>query len=193
MGATALVGAHAPRATRNNNCNGIPLAKGPLPGFDTVWQFLHSEDMSSLATQAKTPEGYTRTFSNLHSSVHTSNTTDYLGSLMLDSYDPDVCARSCNNKLFPGALYCYSFNIFLERSPTVKPGEGCLNPPATTLIKCTFWGRVATAQTVNNAGYREKDFTIAIAGSNGYDNYERVQQEHPGYEYGHVLGQGKRT
>jgi hypothetical protein len=58
--------------------------------------------------------------------------------------------------------------VFYERAPIVEPGNGCLNPYSSTLIKCDLWAGTILPDIALNSGQMRKDFHVVISGSNGY-------------------------
>lgn len=144
-----------------NICKQLPAGQGPVPYPDTPADFLNFSDFSDAATNAGTPVGYQKTFTNLKAA---NNANGYLGYSTFSTYDVVGCSQKCNS-----IVGCQAFNIYYERDPKVEPGSGdnCSNPPSTTTIKCSFWGGPVTQQNAVNAGQWRKNFQIAIAGSNG--------------------------
>ncbi|KAF2266422.1 hypothetical protein CC78DRAFT_566813, partial [Lojkania enalia] len=139
-------------------CEPKRTGKGPVPTPDTAANFRKFDEFEKQAYGVPTPSGYHMVFSNRYAS--TSN-IDYLGYITMDSYDPNNCTAHCD-----GMENCVAINIFFERNPTLIPGPECPNPSSTTIIKCTFWRGKKIALHINNFGYRDFDFEVAIAGSN---------------------------
>ena len=160
LGATALVDARNLLAKRDDSCAAEPKGHGPVPSPDNSHEFLISKDLANIANQAETPKNYTRTFQNLQASTSTDN---YLGFIAMESYDTNACALNCT-----AMEKCQSINIFFERDPSLKPGDDCVNPPSTNVIKCVFWGSPALEATATNKGYTNEAFAVVVAGSNGY-------------------------
>jgi hypothetical protein len=129
---------------------------------DTPYSFLVSPAISSLAKTASLPQGYTPSFTNLHASI---TGDSYLGYILLDSYKTTQCSTSCNVK-----DQCCGFNIFVERSPTMRLGPKCPSPSSTSLISARFGEvlRQLWRKNALNSGYMGYRFAVAIAGSNGY-------------------------
>lgn len=141
-------------------CEPQPAGHGPVPSPDSPSAFVALSAFSTAANNAPTPAGYHKTFTDLKASC---NSYGYLGYTALESYDTNACATRCE-----ATQGCAGFNIYFERDPTVDPGNGCPNPPSTTVIKCAFWtGDVSAALAVNKGQYRDQ-FQVVIAGSNGY-------------------------
>ncbi|KFY40340.1 hypothetical protein V495_05477 [Pseudogymnoascus sp. VKM F-4514 (FW-929)] len=141
-------------------CSAQPAGAGPIPSPDTDSAFLAYASFASSASGAPTPPGYTNTFTNLQASV---NAYGYMGYTTLSTYDTSQCATQCSQ-----IHGCYGFNIFFERDPSVEAGTGCMDPPSTTVIKCSFWGGYVAAENALNTGQWRSDFHVVIAGSNGY-------------------------
>ncbi|OBT98900.1 hypothetical protein VE01_02394 [Pseudogymnoascus verrucosus] len=141
-------------------CSLQPAGAGPVPSPDTDSAFLAYASFASSASGAPTPPGYTNTFTNLQASV---NAYGYMGYTTLNTYDTSQCAAQCSQM-----DSCYGFNIFFERDPSVEAGTGCMDPPSTTVIKCSFWGGYVAAENALNTGQWRSDFHVVIAGSNGY-------------------------
>ncbi|KAF2641886.1 hypothetical protein P280DRAFT_516900 [Massarina eburnea CBS 473.64] len=162
VGLTALGWAQAFDFRRDNNCTLNLLGKGPVASPDTVYGFLNSQELASSANNAPTPSNYTQSFKNMKAATQADN---YLGFVYLDSYDTNTCASNCTAT--PG---CQGINIFFERDPSKGPSPSCTDPPSTTTIKCTLWGVGVTEKNAVNTGQTSSGFTIAMAGSNGYNN-----------------------
>ncbi|KAI1803931.1 hypothetical protein F4811DRAFT_571550 [Daldinia bambusicola] len=158
---------------RQTACQPNPTGAGPTPNRDTDGAFLSYRAFARAARQAPTPDGYNRTFVNLHART---SAYGYLGFITVDSYDTQTCADQCDN-VWRG---CQGFNIFFERDPSLAPGTGCRNPPSTTNIKCVFWGGLVTRETATNDGQYIADFHVVIAGSNGY--MKNAVPPVPGYD-----------
>ena len=172
----------------HGDCGPQPTGYGPLPTDDTKEGFYGSpaiHDLSALAPAPKTPTNYTRAFS-LAEASYTGST--YLGHFELHAYSPEACAARCNtygSELNEPHLEttteasvssgpespeqpCKGFNIYFERSPSIHLGPECKTASSRTLIKCALWGEGLRKAAVNNRGYKEWDFDVVIAGSNGY-------------------------
>jgi len=193
------------------DCGPQPTGYGPLPTDDSIESFYSSpaiHDLSALAPAPKTPTNYTRVFS-LAEASYTGST--YLGHFELHAYSPEACATRCNtydsvlNKLdleltteasissspeTPEQL-CKGFNIYFERSPSIHLGPECKTASSRTLIKCALWGEGLRKVAVNNRGYKEWDFDVVIAGSNGY-HLERFGEDKVGEKTGEE-GEGEKS
>lgn len=77
---------------------------------------------------------------------------------------------------------CQGFNVYFERSPAIWLGPECREAESRTIIKCALWGEPLRIEGATNIGYREWDFDVAIAGSNGYnlEKYAEVEDMAPG-------------
>lgn len=121
------------------------------------------------------PPKYDEVFKDLNASV---NSNSYLTYKVLTSYNVSECAAFCDS-----VDLCTSFNIFVERDPSVDPAPACPNPSSITNYKCSLFGSsLDVAEAVNNGQYREQ-FHVVIAGSNGYDRTnETTPAPVPGYQ-----------
>jgi len=149
-----------------------PQPNGNGPANLTVASFMNYAPFQSMAANAATPSGYARTFNNMNAST---SANSYLGLWTLNSYDPSACSAQCDN-----TTSCTSFNIYIERDPSLNPckndssaptvwGYWCPDPNAITNYKCTLWGSDIDNTTAVNAGGWREDFNVVITGSNGYD------------------------
>ncbi|KAG9734145.1 hypothetical protein KCU73_g10856, partial [Aureobasidium melanogenum] len=112
---------------------------------------------------AAAPAGYVQTFKNLNAS---SSAYGYLGFSNLQSYSPQTCALKCN-----AIKGCMGINLYFERDPKYTPDKTlCPNPASLTQIKCVYWGGPVTTDTTNNPGRTWVQFSVVVAGSNGYVN-----------------------
>src|SRR6187402_3504998 len=114
--------------TSINSCSG----HGPKVTPDTCDAFKAFGSFHASAKAAITPSGYVSTFVDA-SAIVSSNS--YLALFTLNSYDVGLCAKYCDKEKL-----CTSFNVYIERSPSVKPGNKCSNPPSITNYRCTLWG-----------------------------------------------------
>jgi hypothetical protein len=145
----------------NTPCSPLPYGHGPKPQIDTPLGFLTAPIFLSYAKSSSTPPGYDLVYSNAHSS---STSTSYLGYTELPIYSPQTCSRRCD-----ATTGCKAFNIFFERTPTLKVGEQCRNSLSSTTIKCALWGEELGEGDGKNKGYRTWDFQVVVAGSNAYN------------------------
>ncbi|USP80254.1 hypothetical protein yc1106_07528 [Curvularia clavata] len=72
---------------------------------------------------------------------------------------------------------CQSFNVYFERSPAIHLGPECREAESRTVIKCALWAEPLRIEGATNIGYREWDFDVAIAGSNGYNLEKHTEAE----------------
>ena len=87
----------------------------------------------------------------------------YRGRYELTTYNTTECAGICN-----ADSDCYGFDIYFQRSPTEDPNSAnCSNPPSTTHIRCSMWGKTISANDANNIGQYRRNFITGFAGSNG--------------------------
>ncbi|ORY09824.1 hypothetical protein BCR34DRAFT_602547 [Clohesyomyces aquaticus] len=144
--------------------------KNPLA--DTAESFLKSNTFSAPAKTANPPRNYTQVFTNLHSS---SAGPGFLATHQLGIYNPMACAAKCDAE--PD---CLAFNIFFERNPMRYLAKQCPDAPSVTLIKCALWAERLSEKGATNHGYNDFYFTVAIAGSNGYN--KGVKKASQGYD-----------
>lgn len=115
---------------------------------------------------------YTQVFRDLNASIEASS---YIGLYTLETYNTSECAAYCDN-----TALCTSFNLYIERDPSVNPsandstaatvwGYWCPNPASITNFKCTLWGSSIDASEADNYGEYREEFHTVITGSNGYD------------------------
>jgi hypothetical protein len=142
-------------------CAAQPNAYGPPTTPDTVDAFKSNTVYSDLAKNAKTPSGYTQSFSNLQGSVEGSG---YLSYKLLTSYDPQACASYCAE-----TDTCTGFNIFIERDPKFNQDKCSCEAPSITQFKCSIWGQEVKKEAATNKGGNQGGFEVVIVGSNGYN------------------------
>ncbi|KAG9604408.1 hypothetical protein KCU86_g583, partial [Aureobasidium melanogenum] len=142
-------------------------------GADNAANFLADTYYASVASAAPIPTGYNQAFMDQQASC---NAFGYLGYDTFDTYDIATCTGRCTAR-----NGCVSFNMYFERDPS-----GCSNS-SVTVIKCVYWGGPVSQGNAVNTGYTtSNDFTVAIAGSNGYVT---TQIETPaGYQAGTPFG-----
>lgn len=168
--AAAIAAGKSPAVLRrqdNSTCTKRAQGAGPVPSPDNSFTFLNYAPFADYAKNATTPANYTQAFSNLHAST-TGKT--YLGVAELSTYDTANCSAQCDTR-----AGCTAINIFFERSPTQNVALACPNPPSSTLIKCVFWGDAVTKANTVNSGFTDQTFVVVIAGSNGYNKGQAVQ------------------
>jgi hypothetical protein len=161
----------AQRAQSSNGCEVQPTDAGPVPTPDTAIAFLADQDFAATASNAPTPQGYSRSFSNLKASTQS---TDMLSYRTLGSYDTLICQEYCDS-----LLGCFGYNIYMERDPKIDPCNlANADGPSTTVIKCVAWGSRASLDpslATNDGQWRGpasnitgQPFHVVIAASNGY-------------------------
>ncbi|KAF2089477.1 hypothetical protein K490DRAFT_20598, partial [Saccharata proteae CBS 121410] len=129
---------------------------------DTVAAFEAYSGFHKDALNAVTPLTYVQSFRDLNAST---SANSYLSLVTLQSYDTQGCSQWCDN-----TTLCESFNIYIERDPSLNPTEGqCPDPSSITNYKCTLWGSSINATTATNQGGWRDDFQVVIVGSNGYN------------------------
>lgn len=129
---------------------------------DSASAFRANASWATLASAAAAPSGFTRTQVNAGGA---NQGYGYLGYHNLDSYDVNKCGSICTN-----TLGCMSFNLYVERDPSVDPGAGCENPPSVIYAKCALWGSPLSSDSAVNTGSMRTNFEVAVAGSNAYQN-----------------------
>jgi hypothetical protein len=138
-------------------------SKGPVPGATgSVDEYTaESSDLRKTAREAATPNGYTKSFTDLTASTQQ---IGYLTYKNIDSglYDVQGCADFCDSEKF-----CLGFNIYYERDPMYAPDSSCTNPDPITNVKCSIYGYPVAAASATNDGQYNQDFHVVITGSNG--------------------------
>ncbi|KAH0395470.1 hypothetical protein KCU89_g10297, partial [Aureobasidium melanogenum] len=150
---------------KRSACGPEPSGYGPVTDNprDDAASFLANPVYANAANSAAAPAGYVQTFKNLNAS---SSAYGYLGFSNLQSYSPQTCATKCN-----AIKGCMGINLYFERDPKYTPDKTlCPNPASLTQIKCVYWGGPVTAANTNNPGRTWVQFSVVVAGSNGYVN-----------------------
>ncbi|THZ51773.1 hypothetical protein D6C90_01579 [Aureobasidium pullulans] len=153
-------------------CAPQPGGQGPTMVPDTVDTFINYKPFQSISLNNTYAPGYTTIFKNLTSAAK--NPNNYIGLYYLDTYDVSACAAKCNE-----VSTCNSFNIYIERDPSVNPtkndstaptvwGYWCPNPSSLTNYKCALWGDGIYNSSATNHGQHRGDFEVVIAGSNAF-------------------------
>jgi hypothetical protein len=154
-------------------CAPQPGGLGPRVVPDTVSAFQQYQPFQSMSLNNTYVPDYTSIYTNLTAAAN--GLTDYLGMYYLPIYSPSSCAAKCNE-----LSTCNSFNIYVERDPSVNPkkhdstaptvwGYWCPNPPSITNYVCALWGSgIYNSSATNHGQYRGGDFQVVIAGSNGF-------------------------
>jgi hypothetical protein len=140
-----------------------------------------TNELATEALSAKTPSGYTMSFTNLQGSTQQIGYLTYKN-LESGSYDVDGCASFCDS-----VAYCIAFNIYYERDPSVDAADACPNPTPITNVKCSLYGYPISAETAKNDGQwrgpqdsQGESFHVVIAGSNGYSKNPTPEPQ-PGF------------
>ncbi|EUC49470.1 hypothetical protein COCMIDRAFT_84457 [Bipolaris oryzae ATCC 44560] len=110
-------------------------------------------------------------------SSNESNTRDASPIVATSYRDPDTRGTE------PGHdQLCQGFNTYFERAPAIRLGPECRESTSRTVIKCALWGEPLRIEGAKNIGYREWDFDVVIAGSNGYssEKYAELSNLAPG-------------
>lgn len=89
----------------SDTCALYPPGPGPVPEFDSGWDFYTLSNITNAATSAMTPINYVPTFTNMRATAHAHQ---YIGHFELQSYDAQYCAAQCDSD-----NDCESFNILL--------------------------------------------------------------------------------
>lgn len=187
-----------PVIVHNTQGNCLPQAPGygPIPSEDNMHSFHTSLLLRSPALDATTPYGYSLAFREANASYigieylgfyelqaySTAECASRCLSWGISATQGEPKPRSA--LLFPEGFdfsatptytptlptqVCNSFNIYFERSPAINLGPECKNADSRTIIKCALWGEGdMQKEGATNTGYREWDFEVVIAGSNGY-------------------------
>jgi hypothetical protein len=92
--AQALTGSVGHQLSKRD-CEALPLGRGTVPADDTAESFSASPDYASIAQAAATPSGYSKSYGPKRS---TSNGQIYMGTDLLETYDPSICATACEAK-----------------------------------------------------------------------------------------------
>ena len=98
----------------------------------------------------------------------------YLGLHTLPSYDVAGCSALCDS-----TALCTSFNLYVERDPSLNPAPACPNPSSITNYKCTLWGSGTQPASATNSGEKRDLFDVVIAGSNVYDKTNNTTPSTP--------------
>lgn len=113
-----------------------------------------------MSKNAQTPDGYDRVLVNGGNTLFASK---YIELKTLDSYNVSRCASNCDN-----LSSCMSFNIYIERDPSLDINEiDCPSPPSTINYKCSLWGTPVTDGEAMGRGRQTAGFEITFIGSNG--------------------------
>jgi hypothetical protein len=155
-------------------CAPQPYGYGPSTTPDTVDAFKANPVYHAFAKSAKTPSGYTNTFTDLNASV---NANSYMGYKQMTSYDVASCASYCES-----TNLCTGFNMYIERDPEWNPDQcSCKNPTSMANFKCSIWGSGVQKEAAVNYGETRDDFKVIIVASNGYEK-KTTPANPPGYK-----------
>ncbi|XP_014555675.1 hypothetical protein COCVIDRAFT_38548 [Bipolaris victoriae FI3] len=122
--------------------------------------FLADGNLASQALNARTPDGYTRTYQNLKSCVQANG---YMGYTIMSSYNVQEYADRCSR-----TIGCQGFNTYFERSPNKVPGPAYFNPEGAANPFCVLWGGPITPENACNEGQWREQYHVVITASNGY-------------------------
>ena len=155
------------------------VGNGPHVDTDTVLGFKSYAAFAAAASAAAAspPAFYDVVpgWVNLQGSANAPGYLTYIQS-QLTSYEPNVCANYCANKISG----CASFVIYYERDAqlvnrntgTPDSALGCpglATSPSVTLIKCAFYSAFLDSSSATNTGQYQDDFQVAIAGSTAFN------------------------
>jgi hypothetical protein len=108
------------------DCEALPLGPGTVPTPDTAEAFSTSPEYASIAQAAATPSGYSKAYGPKTS---TSNVPGYMGTDLLETYDPSICATACAAK-----SGCVGFDI-------------CKSAPSQPICPCSEYKMHRTRET----------------------------------------------
>ncbi|KAH8624852.1 hypothetical protein IG631_20317 [Alternaria alternata] len=147
----------------------------PEPSSNSLSGFAEDAKYNSLALSASVPTGYALAMSNANCAF---SSTKYMLYVQLKSYSPEACAELCNK--YEG---CDSFNIYIQRDPSVVPGPACPNPAPIFVTKCALYSEPEQLSSCTNFGQHvgpvDADggaFKIAMRGSNAYKKVSPVRE-----------------
>lgn len=162
-----MLGVRAPPIENNWNytdCIPQPKGSGPSPREDTPRAFRNFGPLHEASNSSRIPRGYDLVAQDLDGSVESDQ--GFLRTHLLNKYDPDECARLCDD-----LPTCAAFNLYFQRDPAYEPNmaAGCPNPPSTTSIDCVLWHTRLDPDEVVNFGELREEFQVVITGSNLYN------------------------
>ncbi|RYN98252.1 hypothetical protein AA0120_g2573 [Alternaria tenuissima] len=147
----------------------------PEPSSNSLSGFAEDAKYNSLALSAPVPTGYALAMSNANCAF---SSTKYMLYVQLKSYSPETCAELCNK--YEG---CDSFNIYIQRDPSVVPGPACPNPAPIFVTKCALYSEPEQLSSCTNFGQHVgpvdadgEAFKIAMRGSNAYKKVSPVRE-----------------
>ncbi|EMD66110.1 hypothetical protein COCSADRAFT_137372 [Bipolaris sorokiniana ND90Pr] len=171
-----------PIATRgtHGDCEAQPSGYGPIPKYDKMRGFYYSPEIRHAAENAPIPPGYIESFVSANGSFVGSH---YLGHYELKSFDTLEGTEPGHDQI------CQGFNTYFERAPAIRLGPECRESTSRTIIKCALWGEPLRIEGAKNIGYREWEFDVVIAGSNGYslEKYAESRNLAPGKKLDHMV------
>ncbi|KAG9191233.1 hypothetical protein G6011_09321 [Alternaria panax] len=147
----------------------------PEPSSDSLSGFTEDTKYGHLALSAPIPTGYALAMNNANCAFSSNR---YMLYVQLDSYSPETCAELCN-----GHGGCDSFNIYIQRDPSVVPGPACPNPAPIAVTKCALYSEPEEISSCTNFGQHVgpvdvngEAFKVAIRGSNAYNKVFSVNE-----------------
>jgi hypothetical protein len=96
-------------------------------------------------------------------------------------------STSISSAIPPVYHFFVTFNTPADSNYLVDPNDAsCSNPASITMIKCVYWASAVSQDTAVNKGQPRNQFTVAIAGSNGYATNQIATPDgfQPGVPYG---------
>ncbi|KAL1801024.1 hypothetical protein ACET3X_001366 [Alternaria dauci] len=195
-----------PIQNTQGDCRPQAPGYGPVPEEDNASSFYTSPLIRTPALEATTPPDYARAFRAANASYVGTNYLGYheletysptecaskcrmWGASGME-FEPEVTSTTLfpdesgsstipTSTPTPRAQMCNSFNIYFERSPSINLGERCQDADSRTIIKCALWGEGNMRKDgATNTGYKNWDFEVVIAGSNGYVLGAEKQKEY---------------
>ncbi|GAM89134.1 hypothetical protein ANO11243_071690 [Dothideomycetidae sp. 11243] len=159
--AASLVGAATSTVDPSLPCATQPSLYSFLPADTSMTGFLNETTFHTNSMSATTPAGYGWVWGAYYSAL---NQPGYMFYTNLATYSPATCSATCDS-----TAGCAGFTIYYERSPSLQPATGCLNPPMITLIRCAFYSQPINSQYATNVGQWRGTFAVVLAGANGYN------------------------
>lgn len=140
-------------------CEPAPLAYGGLSG--TASEFAVSQPYPNLALRAEIQYEYEEVFRNSNAA---STEPSFVGQAYLKTYETSECAAICDQ-----TPDCRAFNLYFERAPMLNPAPACPDPEGMVSIKCSLFSSALDPHMATNAGQYREEFSVLIAGSNGFN------------------------
>ncbi|CAD0085225.1 unnamed protein product [Aureobasidium mustum] len=122
--------------------------------------FLKDTTLRAQYMTASVPANYVWRFAGFYASI---SQAGYMFYTELSSYSPSQCAAICDAN-----TACKGFNIYFERTPSLAPGNGCVNPAPQVDVKCAFYSTAVSEANAVNIGSWRSSFNVVITGGNGY-------------------------